>query len=231
MKMKVVQCWDDGIVNDIRLTEMLRKYGAKATFNLNTGAMGDTRGKNEWVGHDYRGWSHHGFCSGKLALKDIAEVYDGFEVASHCRCHENAGSMPDEEWIKRALDARHALEDIVQRDCRGFAWPCGRYTPGTIRLLRENGFAYGRTTENTYDVTSNKEPLALATNCHYQAPDFWERFEKARPTGVFYFWGHSYEMYEYDGLWDSLEDKIRTISEDPDCEWANVIDIVPLLGK
>lgn len=231
MKMKVCQCWDDGIVNDIRLTGMLREHGAKATFNLNTGCMGETRGKNVWVGHDHRGWSYHGFSSGKLALRDIAEVYDGFEVASHCSCHQNAGAMADDEWIAAALEARHVLEDIVQRPCRGFAWPCGRYTPETIRLLRENGFAYGRTTENTYDVTKNKEPLALATNCHFQACDFWDRFERARETGVFYFWGHSYEMYEYDGLWDSLEDKIRTISQDPGCEWVDVIDIVPLLGR
>ena len=28
--MKVVQCWDDGVINDLRLTGMLRQYGAKA---------------------------------------------------------------------------------------------------------------------------------------------------------------------------------------------------------
>ena len=37
--MKVVQCWDDGVINDVRLTNLLRKYGAKATFNLNPGTM------------------------------------------------------------------------------------------------------------------------------------------------------------------------------------------------
>ena len=38
--MKVVQCWDDGVVNDVRLTNLLRKYNAKATFNLNPGNHG-----------------------------------------------------------------------------------------------------------------------------------------------------------------------------------------------
>ena len=57
--------------------------------------------------------------------------------------------------------------------------------------------------------------------------------EEAKKNGckVFYFWGHSYEMFEYEPLWQQLEDKIRYITEDPDAEWANVIDIVPLLGK
>ena len=29
LEMKVVQCWDDGIVDDIRLTEILRRYVRK----------------------------------------------------------------------------------------------------------------------------------------------------------------------------------------------------------
>ena len=35
--MKVIQCWDDGIVDDVRLTDILRRYNAKATFSLNPG--------------------------------------------------------------------------------------------------------------------------------------------------------------------------------------------------
>ena len=228
-KMKVVQCWDDGVLNDIRLTGLLRKYGAKATFNLNTGLMGEQRGVDRWMGREDRGWSHTGFIPGKVSIKDIPEIYAGFQVASHCARHENAGSIPDDQWIKAALDARHALEDIVQRPCLGFAWPCGVDTPSTIALLRENGFKYGRSTRNTWDVTKCPEPLSLATNCHFQSNEFWARYEKAKETGVFYFWGHSYEMFHYDEMWAHFEEKIRYITEDPDTEWADVIDIVPLL--
>ena len=81
------------------------------------------------------------------------------------------------------------------------------------------------------DVTDCAEPLALASNCHFMAEDFWVRYNKAKETGVFYFWGHSYEMFRYDEMWDHFEAKIRYITEDPDTEWANVIDIVPLLTK
>ena len=35
--IKIVQCWDDGVEDDIRLCEELRKAGARATFNLNPG--------------------------------------------------------------------------------------------------------------------------------------------------------------------------------------------------
>lgn len=46
--LKVVQCWDDGVYTDLRLTELLRKYNAKATFNLNPGFLADEPVKPFW---------------------------------------------------------------------------------------------------------------------------------------------------------------------------------------
>ena len=34
-KIKVVQCWDDGVGKDEKTAEICRKYGATASFNLN----------------------------------------------------------------------------------------------------------------------------------------------------------------------------------------------------
>ena len=53
------------------------------------------------------------------------------------------------------------------------------------------------------------------------AEDFWVRYNKAKESGVFYFWGHSYEMFRYDEMWNHFEAKIRYITEDPEAEWAN----------
>lgn len=230
--MKICCCWDDGVMTDLRVVDILRTYDAKATFNLNPGLMGENRVPNKWMDPAYRGWSHNGFCAGKLARRDIPEVYAGFQVASHCWLHENAGSSPDDEWIGHAIDARNYLEDVTGRSCPGFAWPCGISTPGTIAKLRDAGFAYGRTTAYTNDILDdNPEPLALKSNCHFLSPAFWTKFEAAKQTGAFYFWGHSYELYEYDALWAQFEGKIRTLSEDPDVEWVDVVDIVPLLRR
>lgn len=229
-KIKVVQCWDDGVINDMKVVELCRKYGAKATFNLNPGLMGDERGEISWCGTGKNAWNYHGFACGKLAKKDIGEVYEGFEVASHCWKHENADSMPAEEWIQRAISARKFLEDIVQKPCLGFAWPCGRTTPETAKALREAGFAYGRTTVNSRNITSCADTMLLPSNCHFQNNQFYSLYEAAKEAGeeVFYFWGHSYEMYEYDKLWEQYEMKLQYISNDPDAQWANVVDIVPL---
>lgn len=231
MKFKVCTCWDDGVLNDERLAGLFRKYGAKATFNLNPGLMSETRGTSFWVEPGDTRWNCRGYCTGKLALRDIPEVYAGFELASHCWKHENADTLPPEKWIECAVSARKYLEDIVQRPCTGFAWPCGIYTDGTVAALREAGFSYGRSTKNTADVLGdNPEPMALKSNCHFQAGDFWSKYMSARERGgVFYFWGHAYEMFDCEQLWNQMEGKLRYIAEDPDAEWINVVDLARML--
>lgn len=227
--IRVAQCWDDGVINDIRLTELLRKYRAKATFNLNPGLHRAERIPAGWVPVDYPQWSHKGYASGKLALGELREVYDGFQVASHGWKHETVGYVDDAIFLTAAVDARHYLEDLFQRECRGFAWPCGRYSETTVQALRDAGFAYGRTTVNVADVTQCADPLTLHANCHFQDPGFIAAYERAKQeSGVFYFWGHSYEMFEYDPLWEQFEAKLRYIAADPDAVWCDVIDLVPL---
>lgn len=228
-KMKVVQCWDDGVATDIRFTEMLRKYNAKATFNLCIGNMQPERTLTYW-NHDPKrpGWCHLGFCVGKVGLNELKDVYGGFQVASHCWKHECAGYCPDEEFIKAAVDCKKYLEDVFQQECPGFAWPCGANTPSTCDLLREAGFRYARTTQYTKNVTDCPDTMLLKSHCHFQNSEFYRMYEAAKEHGVFYFWGHTYETLDYGPLWEQLEDKIRYITEDPDSEWADVIDIVPL---
>ena len=233
MKFQVCTCWDDGVLNDERLAGLFRKYGAKATFNLNPGLMSNERGTSYWLEPGDTSWSCRGYHTGKLSLRDIPEVYAGFELASHCWKHENAGTLPDDQWLKCAMDARNYLEDIVQKPCTGFAWPCGVFTPGTVEALRSAGFTWGRTTMNVNDVLAeNPEPLALKSSCHFQASDFWRKYMDARERGgVFYFWGHSYEMFDCEQFWTQTEGKLRYIAEDPDAEWINVADLAARLAK
>lgn len=232
MKFKVCTCWDDGVLEDERLVGIFRKHGAKATFNLNPGLMGETRGTPSWISPGDEGWSCRGYRTAKLSLKDIPEVYAGFELASHCWRHENADSMPASEWIRTALDARHFLEDVAQKPCTGFAWPCGVTTPETVAALREAGFTYGRTTKYAADfLAENPEPMALKSSCHFlDTRAFWSRYAAAKKNGgVFYFWGHAYETMQHERLWKLVEDAVAYISADPEAEWVTVAEAAKLL--
>ena len=56
--IKVAQCWDDGVYTDIKLIEILRKYNAKATFNLCPGFAGDETVLPSWRAYDDASWSY-----------------------------------------------------------------------------------------------------------------------------------------------------------------------------
>ena len=246
--VRVACCWDDGAVNDIRLIGLLRKYKAKATFNLNPGLMPEHTETPRWlapgekfwnyqeipslIGREGRFapgekcWHYQGYVNGKVGLKEMKEVYEGFQVASHGWFHLG-GSTDPQAFIKDALDARHYLEDVFQRECPGYAWPFGDATPAAARLLKEAGFLYGRTTRNTDNVGFTDAPLRLDPSCHHADRGFYDKFRAAKAAnGIFYFWGHSFEMLDCEGLWDQLERKLAFISGDPETEWIDVIDIV-----
>ena len=225
--IRVAQCWDDGCATDIRLVELLRKYNAKATFNLIPGAMEENTIAPCWMPQRHNGLSHLGFRGGKVGKKDLLKVYSGFCVASHCWHHEKAGSLSLTDFVKKAVDARKYLEDVFQKDCPGFVWPFGIAPDAEAKALADAGFAYGRTVKNVENVNAFTNPLQLHPNCHFMALDFWKRFDAAKAAGNdFYFWGHSYEMLDCEGLWKQYEDRLAMLCADPDVVWVDVIDLV-----
>ena len=158
--IKVCQCWDDGVLNDIKVVELCRKYNAKATFNLNPGKhLATTRMTDGWQFRDT------GYYPGKLAWSEVKSVYEGFEVASHGMNHLSAGVVDDKAFVADAVAARNVIEDLFQRECRGFAWPCGKYNEATVQMMHEAGFAYGRTTQYRESAlrTRSKKFLPLLT--------------------------------------------------------------------
>ena len=226
MKVKVAQCYDDGVATDVKLIEILRKYNAKATFNLCPGLLPATERIEPFrVKPEEKTWSFKGFRGGYVAIAELTDVYKGFEVASHCWKHENAGFVEDKVFIDSAVRAKDFLEELFQRPCRGFAYPCNRHTPSTEKLLEDAGFAYARTVDTVDDIRSCSNLMAFNSNTHFMAPDFMEKFQKAKASGMFYFWGHSYELLDDAELWENFERNIAAISSDPDVEWVNVIDL------
>ena len=67
--------YDDGAVQDIRLIELLNRYGLKATFNLNSGLLG---GYN------------------RVPQQDVAALYAGHEIAAHTLTHPDLLKLGDE---------------------------------------------------------------------------------------------------------------------------------------
>ena len=219
--IRVAQCWDDGVTGDIRVAELCRKYEAKATFNLNPALH--LAEKRNTSSHSYKDQ----FYISKLAWNEVLSVYEGFDVASHTMCHCNAGDVDDRVFLTEAVGAKCLLEDLFQKPCTGFAWPCGRYTEKTADLLQAAGFTYGRTTKYTDRVTGFEHPMILHSSCHFMDPEFYQKFETAKKTDqVFYFWGHSYEMMDDPQLWADYERKLQMLHDDPEVQWIPTTELV-----
>ena len=232
MKVKVAQCYDDGVATDIKMIEILRKYNAKATFNLCPGLLPATERIEPYrLAPEDKSWSYKGFRGGHVAISELTDIYKGFEVASHCWEHENAGMVEDKVFIDSAVRTKDFLEDTFQRPCRGFAYPCSRHTPSTEKMLADAGFTYARTVDAVDDIRTCQSLMIFNPNTHFMAPDFMEKFAKAKSTGMFYFWGHTYELTDDPELWEECERRIAAISADPDVEWVNVTDLAEEVKK
>jgi len=213
----VVQCWDDGVVDDLRLTELLRKYGAKATFNINPGLHQSERTKH---------FVHQGKDVIRLGWGEMLEAYRGFTIGNHSMSHPPLTGLSAEEAHREIADARSKLREYFGQPILGFAYPFGAWNKDVMKLLRDTGHVYARTVQNVETAFPPEDPMAFHPNCHFLADDFWDRLAKAKHTGVFYFWGHSYELMD-ETMWAEFEATIQRISEDPGCRWGELTDLFP----
>ena len=211
--MRVVQCWDDGVTDDVRLAELLRARGVPATFNLNMGTHKAARHGN---------WSYKGKPVFKLALGELREVYAGFDIANHSLTHANLTGIAPEAALADIRDGRDAVEQHFGRPVAGFVYPCGNCDEAVAKIVRDTGHLYARTTQNVNHVFPPADPMFLHSSCHFKAEDFQRRYELAKAEdGVFYFWGHSYELMD-ESDWAELERKIMAIRADPDARWTTL---------
>lgn len=219
--MKIAQCWDDGVVDDIRLCALLRAQGARATFNLNYDLHGPKRG-HDWVYLERK-------TVQRLARQELSETYAGFTIANHTLTHPFPSRISHATWRQEVFDGRRRLQDHFQQEVRGFAYPYGEYDAILAGIVREAGHVYARTCLNATPCLPAADSMVVSTDCHHADPAFWAYYEAAKAAGaeVFYFWGHSYEfMSEED--WACFEAKLCRINADPDVSWADLPDLFTL---
>lgn len=213
--MTVVQCWDDGVTTDARLAEILRRYGAKATFNLNAG-LHEKRRKP--------GWTYKDTEVARLGWDEMRDVYAGFMIGNHSLTHPHLEQVPIETLRREIGEGRERLQQFFGQPVSGFAYPFGTYNEAVVKMVREAGHLYARTTRSVDQPYPPEDPMAFHPCCHFLAPDLWSRYEKAREGGVFYFWGHSYELVT-ESMWRDFEETIERISADPGSRWGDVADL------
>ena len=131
----VTLSYDDGITPDLRLADILDRYGMKCTFNVNAGYLGRPMTRIE---------------GRRLVAEEIAALSErGHEIAAHGYKHKWLTALPAPQVLYEVLRDRRELEAIVKRPVHGLAYAMGDYDSRVIELLRRAGFSYARTVHSS----------------------------------------------------------------------------------
>ncbi len=214
--MQIVQCWDDGVTTDIPLLDILTRYNAKATFNLNAGLHCRQRRKH---------WSYCGQDVIRLGWDEMKNVYQHQKIGNHGLHHADLTQLEPEVALHEIADGQERLEQFFAERVVGYAYAFGAYSPEIMEAVARTGHKYGRTTATEAFSFPPGMPMAFHPTCHFLADHFWRSYDACRSVGVFYFWGHSYEILNQQ-MWDDFRQKIRRIAEDPETTWAYVEDVL-----
>jgi len=225
-RLIVTTSWDDGHPKDLKLAELLAKYGVAGTFYIPTRNSEGRPVVNE---------------------SELRHIASEFEVGGHSIDHVVLTKLPRAEAARQIGENKRWLEDVTGKSVPGFAYVRGRYNSEVKDVVRQAGFEYARTVENLHHSVVD-DPYELPTTMQLFPHDrqiyvrnflrnprltrvrllrealapatMIERIDRLlaacrQAGGYFHLWGHSWEIDEH-GLWDALEGVLRRLPQGAD---------------
>jgi peptidoglycan/xylan/chitin deacetylase (PgdA/CDA1 family) len=219
----VTTSWDDGHPLDIRLAEMLARYGVLGTFYIPM---------------------HYG--GRPVITKDEIRALRamGMEIGSHTLTHPHLTRLRKSEALHELVASKHRLEDIVGEPIVSFSYPEGRFNSLARSWVVEAGYKLARTT-SSFRIESAFDPFYMPVSFqffrHWRVTStrhairegnmvglknwytLWKMnhdpvqlvvlgFEYIlQHGGLLHIWGHSWEL-EQRRLWGALEDALKYIA-------------------
>lgn len=241
--------YDDGIVSDAKLIEILNRYGAKATFNINSGYL-YSRWKNTAVAA--------GYDSDEASVYSyVKSVYGDHEISTHGKYHYPA-SLDDgeigytstgtklvgkstEEQVADLVDCASDLRswfNLADDEVIGLSWPQGNgalrsdYESDLLPAIINAGIKYARHNPNGTFLLPDNWYEWHSTCRHPDAPAYINNFVDMKNEGelkCFFVNGHTYEFDDAgddESLnWTMIENIIKTLSEQENIHFATMGDI------
>lgn len=211
-KKIVTLSFDDGLEQDKEIIRILKEYGiCGCTFNLNAGLMGSKKvmGRISEYGiiekadleclHKKRCFINY-VQDYRIPADEIAQVYEGFEIASHAYLHENLKKLSDSDLDTCIRKDVEGLKKLTGQTVLGFAYPFGAVSDKVISILKKYGIRYARTTISSKSFDMPENLYKLAPTCwigQKETMELLKRFVEKEPTEqdqVLYIWGHGYEF-------------------------------------
>ena len=211
--------YDDGIYQDYRLIDIMKKNNLKGTFNINAGILGA-----EDATEPYQ----------RLSEKQVKDLYlpNGFEVALHTYTHPTLTDLPIERITYEYLKDKEELEEIFGMIIRGSAYPNSRYNDDVLYALKACGVSYARGGDQTGSFEMPVDWHQLMPTVRHTNPElmkYADDFIKLSPMNhhpcfMLYLMGHSYE-FDNDNNWHVIEEFAEKIGGHDDIWYATNIEI------
>lgn len=206
--------YDDGVMQDVRLSQLMKKHGVKATFNINS--------------HMYRKSTEP---AGHLTLEELKALAadENFEIACHGHVHPCYTFMPQSAATDDIMINRKFLENETGKFVRGFAYPSiSAYNDTSELALKATGIVYARLADNPKSFSMPENWYRWVPTCHHNlALEVFEIFKGDLPgfaPMVMYVWGHSYE-FDRQNNWEVIEELLEKCSETTDIWFATNMEI------
>ncbi len=207
---------DDGITQDARTMEILKKYNTDCcTFYINSGLLGANW---TWVGQTFNrpDVTHKRYTRVELQ----SGIYDGFDVEVHTKTHPSLKNVSDTQVTKEVQGDAYMIERIIGTTPVGMAWPGGdtEWNEHNIEtILETTNIRYGSCTTRTGNFSLPQYFMTWYPTCSFSDADVMtlaQKFIAAEPTEdmLFYVWCHGYELDLYNS-WDRFDELIKMITE------------------
>ncbi|OGV58809.1 MAG: hypothetical protein A2X45_00930 [Lentisphaerae bacterium GWF2_50_93] len=204
-KTAVLTTWDDGKPDDLRCAEILNRLGYRPTFFLNNDAPA-------------------------MKFLEKLEGMNG-EIGSHCYHHPSLYRLTPERAAEECVAMRKLLEKTLGHPVISFAYPNG-YAASydvegdyVLRAVKAAGYWACRTTSGSvFTVDTIGDPMTLKTNGFFgNEKDLLRQWDETRAKngGIFYFWGHSWQIGKTDEQWKKFEDFCAKFANCPDAWYAS----------
>ena len=225
----VTYSYDDGCRQDIKVAEILKRYGIRGTFNINSGLFGE----------DDKAW--------RLTKDEVQKhiVDAGFEIAIHGDVHSAPGLCRSIDGIQEFLNCRLKLEKEFGFIIRGMAYPDSGITKmmnqadyeNIKRYLKDLDIVYSRTLNGDNDnfilptdwyawmpTAHHKNPKVMEYANKFIELDVNKQYGANRYPRLFYLWGHGFE-FDRDDNWNLLEELCECFAGKEDIWYATNMEI------
>jgi peptidoglycan-N-acetylglucosamine deacetylase len=231
MSIIVTTSWDDGHVLDLRVAELLDRYGLTGTF---------------YIARD--------FLDERMSESQLRELAQRHELGAHTLTHPVLTDIPLTQAREEIHGSKVWLEDVLSHEVTSFCYPRGANNQDLQAIVAESGYRMARTVDK-FAFAAGDNPFAVSTTLQiYPYPlrpldniAWWRGWRtrlqsviEALPTirmyrlnpmalfnwqllaesllqkteaqnGIWHLWGHSWEIERYE-LWDALDNILQTVA-------------------